>query len=233
MRCGSEGVRCPVILKYGNAGSRGRRELDRPARAESVVEIFVRFVAESSECECGNSAWCQTRCRGIAPKPHFSVGGRNFHGGGAGVVFDVHHEDRSDDGVFRATTIVWWAPTRVAPGSCPYPRRIELEDVFFVADECAIGRVRCVDAVFPPHLPEHVVAAEEPEVDAEIPSCFERAALGGRPIFIMTRREDEAVTLQLVSEAIGIDRCEVADVESVSLEKAQQRILGVEKRVGF
>ena len=74
------------------------------------------------------------------------------------------------------------AAARIAPGPGPRRRILGIDRAFemrlLVGDQRPVGRVRAVDARSPARLPEHLVAAEEREVDACFARRFARSRAG-------------------------------------------------------
>ena len=90
-----------------------------------------------------------------------------------------------------------------------------------------LRRVGAVGARLPARLPEHLVAAEEGEVDAGVARGLDAGALRGRPVLVVAAGDEDLVVLeQQRRAAVDVDARDVAHVVAVALEEADHRVLG-------
>ena len=199
-----------------------RRQPQEAARPRS----FVPFVAERVRCQRGRRAGRQRIESGVAPESERA----HFGGNGDRVRAAVDRPDRAGQCVFRPAAVGRRAEARVAPRPGPLRRRIDLRVVerFLVADERSTRR-DAVEAWLPARLPEHLVAAEEREVDAGVARRFDVRALIRRPVLVVADREVNPVPLDQRRAGVGIDAGEVAHVVAVGFEPAEHRVFGVEQ----
>ena len=93
-----------------------------------------------------------------------------------------------------------------------------------------VGDERAV-VVLPARLPEHLVAAEEGEVDAGVARARDVGALLAGPVLVVPGGHEDLVVADQRPVAVGVDAGLVADVVAVALQPADHRDLGVEDPV--
>ena len=100
------------------------------------------------------------------------------------------------------------AQALVAPGAGPHGQSIDLRrrQTFLVAHERAVRRARPLDAVLPAGLPEHLVAAQERQIDTGSTRGLDVGALRVRPVFVVADREENLRTIRSADDG----RCRLA-----------------------
>ena len=97
-----------------------------------------------------------------------------------------------------------------------------------VRDQGAHRGAGAVDAVLETGLPECLVAAEEGQVDALVARGLDVRPLAGRPVLVVTDRQERLVLLEVVdAQTVGVNTRQIADVVAVRFQEADHRILGV------
>ena len=219
------------------------REPDLSGGTQSIVWIFIPFVAENAIRQRGDgSGWELRNGRDVSPEAHFSVFGRDLHCVGA---VPIHPVERASQRVLRTAAVVRSEPW-VHPRSRPHAgQRVDLgvRLSFFVADERPIGcrsvirrvgicRRRCPrqNVVFPSGFPEHLIAAEERQVHAGVGVArrLDVCTLAAGPVLIVSDGEEDPVVPDQIAAAVTIHPGEIADVEAVCLQPPHHRDLGTE-----
>src|SRR4051812_17180753 len=99
-------------------------------------------------------------------------------------------------------------------------RRIRRAQRRLVVDQGAVRGAGAIDARLEAGLPEHLVAAEEREVDAGIARGLDAAALIAGPVFVVADREKGfrlARSGVIGASAIGVDAGPGLDVVAIRL----------------
>ena len=123
---------------------------------------------------------------------------------------------------------------RIAPRARPHVgHRVDLRVGvgLLVGDEGPVRLLACVDARFESGLPEHLVAAEEREMDARVPGRLHVSPLPPRPVLVVPHGEKEPVIRDEPAPPVAVDPGGVAHVVAVRLEEPHERVLRVEDRV--
>src|SRR6185436_8792588 len=163
--------------------------------------------------------------------------GADHHAIGAAV----HRPQLAGERVLRAR-VERRGEAGVAPGAGPGVRGIGVEALraggerFLVGDQGAVAGVRSVDRRLVPRLPEHLVAAEERQVDAGVARALDVGALLSRPVLVVADREERLrrhrtgqADRRARAEAIGVDAGPVLGVVAVGFEPADHRVFAVEQ----
>ena len=217
-----------VVLQDVEAALGRRRQVDEARRARAVVEVRIPLVAQRAVRQRRLGARRQVGDAGVAPEAQLAGVGRDADRAGA----RVDHEDGARERVLGLGPLRVEGAT-VAPRPRPLTGGVDMSVLvgLLVGDERAVRRVRAVDARLPARAPEHLVAAEEGEVDARVARGLDVRALGAGPVLVVTRGHEDLVVADQRSEAIGVDPGLVADVVAVALQPADHRVLGVEDPV--
>ena len=209
---------------------RRRRQRERAVGPEAVVAILVPLVAQRSRRHRVRCAWRQRRDGGIAPEAQVAVGGGHLDGV---VTRTVHGEERAGQGIFRVPAVRRGAEARVAPSASPGRRICRIDRLvgvgLLVANQCAIGGPRAIDAGLPARLPEQLVAAEESEMHAQPARRLDVGALSARPVLVVTHRKEHLVPQDEGTVPLAVNTSGVADVVAVGFEPTDHGVLGAEE----
>src|SRR5439155_7251880 len=85
---------------------------------------------------------------------------------------------------------------------------------------------------FPARLPEHLVAAEEREVDSRGACGLHIRSLLSGPVFVVAGGEEHLVLLDQAAASRTVDAGRIRDVVTGSLEEADHRVLRSEDPAG-
>jgi hypothetical protein len=218
----------PIIEQVSVDSNRGAGHSNHPRWQKPIVPHFVPFIAQQAGFELSGLSGCERVKTGIAPKSQLSLTGRNKHRIGPKCVDLIK---LSRDCIFGATAVGRWAKTRIAPRAGPLRARVNLcvRPRLLVTDQCAIGRARSGNAVFPARSPKHLVPTEESEMDSSCPRRLDIGALLSGPIFIMTNRQEDLMLCKSSrASPIGIDAGRVAYIVTIGFKPTNHRILRIE-----
>src|SRR5262249_53351837 len=166
------------VLKVATFAQRVGREADQPARAETVVQIFIPLVTDCAGADGGDLTRRLGRDRRIAPEAELA---HRFWRLDRVKRRTVHSKDCAYHRVFRASAVGGRAESRIAPRAGPNIRqRVDLgvRVSFLVAHQSPELGSRSVDAVLPASFPEHYVSTEKRQVDARVAGAFHVGPLG-------------------------------------------------------
>ena len=219
-----------AVLHVRHVVDGGLGEAKEAWRTEPVVEVLVPLVSEQPLEEHRALARLEPRDVGVAPETKPRVLGRDDD---RIVAPCIHGEDGARQRVLRLRPL-GVEGARVPPGARPHVRhRVDLGVGvgLLVGDEGAVRLLASVDAELEAGLPEHLVAAEEPEMHSRIARRLDVAPLAPRPVLVVPHGEKEPVVADELAPPVAVDAGGVARVVAVRLEETHERVLRVEDGV--
>ena len=221
-----------VVLQLLDAVRRwSRTGRTSPGGPEAVVEVLVPLVAERAVRRASRSVPAARLATLVfAPEAQLAVGGGHLDRA-ACQQLTVKIVPVS---AFSGCAALRVERARVAPGARPR-RRTRVDLARSRGSPCrrrACG-TRCSSrrCCLPARLPEHLVAAEEGEVDAGVARRLDVGALRAGPVLVVADGQEDLVVADQRAGPVGVDAGRVADVVAVRLEPADHRVLGVEDPV--
>ena len=100
-----------------------------------------------------------------------------------------------------------------------------------VGDEGPVRLLACVDARLEACLPEHLVAAEEREMDARVAGRLHVPPLAPRPVLVVPHGQKEPVVRDELAPPVAVDPGGVAHVVAARLQEPHEGVLRVEDGV--